>query len=188
LTQPLKTPVVTRKWKLCVIAATNRRITMIGLQCLIDPDVEGIRHRISNTHRDHCGVHCVESVDPPSHGTCRWEVAATLNIALQGAALFFMSPFGWKTIGRALRALSGVCNLEDYIGHDCYVVARRRSSTTPSACLRRPHYGVAVQAARRVPSHAVHPAPTRDVHRGNAASSSRWADMASASKVRTYFC
>ena len=55
--------------------------------------------------------------------TCRWEIAATLNIALQGTALFFMSPFASETLGRALHALSGVWNLEDYIGHDCYVVA-----------------------------------------------------------------
>jgi hypothetical protein len=55
--------------------------------------------------------------------TCRWEIAATLNIALQGTARFFMSPFASETLGRALHALSGVWNLEDYIGHDCYVVA-----------------------------------------------------------------
>jgi hypothetical protein len=34
-----------------------------------------------------------------------------------------MSPFASETIGRALHALSGVWNLEDYIGHDCYAVA-----------------------------------------------------------------
>lgn len=55
--------------------------------------------------------------------TCRWEIAATLNIALQGTALFFMSPFASETLGRALHALSGVWNLEDYIGHDAYIVA-----------------------------------------------------------------
>ncbi len=55
--------------------------------------------------------------------SCRWEVAATLNIALQGAAVFLMSPFASETIGQLLHSLTGVCNLEDYIGHDCYVVA-----------------------------------------------------------------
>ena len=55
--------------------------------------------------------------------SCRWEVAATLNIALQGAAVFLMSPFASETIGKALHSLTGVWNLEDYIGHDCYVVA-----------------------------------------------------------------
>jgi hypothetical protein len=34
-----------------------------------------------------------------------------------------MSPFASETLGRALRALSEVWNLEDYIGHDCYDVA-----------------------------------------------------------------
>ncbi len=28
---------------------------------------------------------------------CRWEVAATLNIALQGLAVFLMSPFASQT-------------------------------------------------------------------------------------------
>src|ERR1700694_4725313 len=55
--------------------------------------------------------------------TCRWEVAATLNIALQGAAVLLMSPLASATIGHALHALTGKWNLEDYIGHDCYIVA-----------------------------------------------------------------
>ncbi len=55
--------------------------------------------------------------------SCRWEVAATMNVALQGAAIFLMSPFASETIGKALHSLTGVWNLEDYIGHDCYVVA-----------------------------------------------------------------
>lgn len=54
---------------------------------------------------------------------CRWEVAATLNIALQGAAILLMSPLASETVGRGLHALTGKWNLEDYIGHDCYVVA-----------------------------------------------------------------
>jgi hypothetical protein len=55
--------------------------------------------------------------------TCRWEVAATLNIALQGAAVLLMSPWASETIGQALHAVTGKWNLEDYIGHDCYIVA-----------------------------------------------------------------
>jgi hypothetical protein len=55
--------------------------------------------------------------------TCRWEVAATLNIALQGAAVLLMSPAASATVGPALHALTGKWNLEDYIGHDCYIVA-----------------------------------------------------------------
>ncbi|WP_099023055.1 hypothetical protein [Mycolicibacterium palauense] len=54
---------------------------------------------------------------------CRWEVAATLNIALQGAAVALMSPLASETVGRLLHNLTGKWNLEDYIGHDCYIVA-----------------------------------------------------------------
>jgi hypothetical protein len=53
----------------------------------------------------------------------RWEVAATLNIALQGVAVVLMSPLASETVGVALHGLTGKWNLEDYIGHDCYVVA-----------------------------------------------------------------
>ncbi|HJT93768.1 MAG TPA: hypothetical protein VJ777_17850 [Mycobacterium sp.] len=55
--------------------------------------------------------------------TCRWELAATLNIALQGLAVLLMSPLASETLGRALFELTGQWNLEDYIGHDCYIVA-----------------------------------------------------------------
>ena len=55
--------------------------------------------------------------------SCRWEVAATLNIALQGAAILLMSPLASQTVGPLLHSLTGKWNLEDYIGHDCYVVA-----------------------------------------------------------------
>ncbi|OBB13123.1 hypothetical protein A5662_07540 [Mycobacteriaceae bacterium 1482268.1] len=55
--------------------------------------------------------------------TCRWEVAATLNIALQGAAVLLMSPLASETVGHWLHALTGKWNLEDYLGHDCYIVA-----------------------------------------------------------------
>jgi len=55
--------------------------------------------------------------------TCRWEVAATLNIALQGAAVLLMSPLASETLGKLLHSLTGKWNLEDYIGHDCYIVA-----------------------------------------------------------------
>ncbi|OMB96788.1 hypothetical protein A5733_11235 [Mycobacterium sp. NS-7484] len=55
--------------------------------------------------------------------SCRWEVAATLNIALQGAAVLLMSPWASSTIGPVLYDLTGKWNLEDYIGHDCYIVA-----------------------------------------------------------------
>jgi hypothetical protein len=55
--------------------------------------------------------------------SCRWEVAATLNIALQGATVLLMSPFASETLGHWLHSLTGMWNLEDYIGHDLYIVA-----------------------------------------------------------------
>jgi hypothetical protein len=55
--------------------------------------------------------------------SCRWEVAATLNVALQGAAVLLMSPWASRTIGHTLHDLTGKWNLEDYLGHDCYIVA-----------------------------------------------------------------
>jgi hypothetical protein len=54
---------------------------------------------------------------------CRWEVAATLNIALQGSAVALMSPLASQTVGVALHNLTGEWNLQNYIGHDCYIVA-----------------------------------------------------------------
>lgn len=54
---------------------------------------------------------------------CRWEVAATLNIALQGCAVALMSPLASDTLGIALHDITGVWNLQNYIGHDCYIVA-----------------------------------------------------------------
>lgn len=54
---------------------------------------------------------------------CRWEVAATLNIALQGIAVALMSPFASETLGVALHNVTGQWNLQNYIGHDCYIVA-----------------------------------------------------------------
>src|SRR5882757_2192528 len=55
--------------------------------------------------------------------SCRWEVAATLNIALQGVAVLLISPWASETLGHWLHALTGMWNLEDYIGHDAYIVA-----------------------------------------------------------------
>jgi hypothetical protein len=55
--------------------------------------------------------------------SCRWEVAATLNIALQGTTVILLSPFASETLGHLLHSLTGMWNLEDYIGHDMYIVA-----------------------------------------------------------------
>ena len=54
---------------------------------------------------------------------CRWEVAATLNIALQGCAVALISPLASATVGVALHRLTGEWNLQNYLGHDCYIVA-----------------------------------------------------------------
>ncbi|MGB6208831.1 hypothetical protein [Mycobacterium sp.] len=54
---------------------------------------------------------------------CRWEVAATLNIALQGCAVALMSPLSSETLGVALHKITGEWNLQNYVGHDCYIVA-----------------------------------------------------------------
>jgi hypothetical protein len=42
---------------------------------------------------------------------------------LQGLAVLLMSPIASATLGHWLHALTGKWNLEDYIGHDCYIVA-----------------------------------------------------------------
>lgn len=52
-----------------------------------------------------------------------WEVAASLNIALQGVAVALMSPVASATLGVWLHRLTGEWNLEDYLAHDCYLVA-----------------------------------------------------------------
>jgi hypothetical protein len=54
---------------------------------------------------------------------CRWEVAATLNIALQGCAVVLISPLASETLGVALHRITGEWNLQFYLGHDCYIVA-----------------------------------------------------------------
>ncbi len=54
---------------------------------------------------------------------CRWEVAATLNIALQGGAVVLMSPWAAETVGHWLHALTGMWGLNAFIGHDLYIVA-----------------------------------------------------------------
>ncbi|MFA4083631.1 hypothetical protein ONA92_18205 [Mycobacteroides salmoniphilum] len=55
--------------------------------------------------------------------SCSSERAATLNIALQGAAVALMSPWASEHIGRPLHSLTGQWNIEDWIAHDLYIVA-----------------------------------------------------------------
>lgn len=54
---------------------------------------------------------------------CRWEIAATLNLALQGAAVALMSPAASATLGVRIYTLTGLYNVEDYLAHMCYIVA-----------------------------------------------------------------
>lgn len=54
---------------------------------------------------------------------CRWEVAATLNVALMGLAAFLISPMAAATLGHWLHALTGEWNLQNYLGHDAWIVA-----------------------------------------------------------------
>src|ERR1700737_1472526 len=54
---------------------------------------------------------------------CRGGVAPPLNIPPQGSAVALMSPLASETLGVALHNITGEWNLQNYIGHDCYVVA-----------------------------------------------------------------
>ncbi|TDZ92080.1 hypothetical protein [Mycobacteroides salmoniphilum] len=55
--------------------------------------------------------------------TCNQELAASLNIALQGGAVILMSPFASETVGAWLHKWTGMHNLEDLIAHDLYIIA-----------------------------------------------------------------
>lgn len=52
-----------------------------------------------------------------------YQRAATINLVLQGAAIVLMSPWASAHIGYWLHAVTGWNNLEDYLGHDCYIAA-----------------------------------------------------------------
>jgi hypothetical protein len=53
----------------------------------------------------------------------RWEVDASLNIALQGCAVLLMSPWASETFGPPLHHVFGRWNVEDLLGHICLMVA-----------------------------------------------------------------
>ncbi|SKD92812.1 GP55 protein [Mycobacteroides abscessus subsp. massiliense] len=55
--------------------------------------------------------------------TCKGQVAASLNIALQAFAVVLMSPWASVTVGEWLFEQTGQRNLEDLIAHDAYIVA-----------------------------------------------------------------
>ena len=54
---------------------------------------------------------------------CKWEQAATLNILLQGLALFLVTPLSGRTVGKTLCHLTHIHNLDDYIAHNLYLIA-----------------------------------------------------------------
>jgi hypothetical protein len=53
----------------------------------------------------------------------RWEIAGTLCIALQGSAALLISPAASEILGTPLHAVTGMWNLEDYLGHTSYLLA-----------------------------------------------------------------
>ncbi len=53
----------------------------------------------------------------------RWEVDASLNIALQGCAVLLMSPWASATLGPPLHDVFRRWNVEDLLGHICLMVA-----------------------------------------------------------------
>jgi len=55
--------------------------------------------------------------------TCRWDVAFTISVASVGAGFLLMSPFASATLGQWLHSITGLWNLEDYLGHDLLIVA-----------------------------------------------------------------
>lgn len=63
-----------------------------------------------------------------------WERAATFNIALQCVAVILMSPLASETIGHWIHERTGWWNIEDFLGHDAYVIA---ASAVVFNCLGR---------------------------------------------------
>ena len=53
----------------------------------------------------------------------RWEVAGTLCVAFQGCAVLLISPTASEILGPPLHAISGMRNVEDYLGHVSYLLA-----------------------------------------------------------------
>ncbi|WP_435673871.1 hypothetical protein [Mycolicibacter senuensis] len=53
----------------------------------------------------------------------RWEVAASLALVLEGAALLLMSPWGAPAIGPLLYRVLGAWNVQQMLGHFCLIVA-----------------------------------------------------------------
>lgn len=55
--------------------------------------------------------------------TCRWDVAFTISLASVGTGFLLMTPFASAALGQWLHSITGLWNLEDYLGHDTLIVA-----------------------------------------------------------------
>lgn len=53
----------------------------------------------------------------------RWEVDASLNVALQGLGVLLMSPWVSTALGPPLYRISGLWNVQHLLGHLCLIVA-----------------------------------------------------------------
>src|SRR6476619_6755057 len=100
----------------------NGRQLKALLDYLLDGDIEAKAIYDSLGTSSSTYYRRIKEPDYPNAEELR-QVAATLNIALQGLAVLLMSPWASETVGQLLHTLTGKWNLEDYIGHDAYVVA-----------------------------------------------------------------
>ena len=82
--------------------SAGRSGRLLGTRLSTDTDSGGRADGAGNSHRDHALLRGLEPVDTPCHPDVSGELAATLNSALQGAAVFLMSPFASETIGHWL--------------------------------------------------------------------------------------
>ena len=53
----------------------------------------------------------------------RWEIGASLSVALQGCALLLMSPWAANILGQHLHRALGRWNVQHLLGHICLIVA-----------------------------------------------------------------
>ena len=96
--------------------------------------------------------------------TCRWEVAATLNIALQGLAVLLMSPWPPRPSGTGCTPSPASGTSRTTSAHDAYIVAASAIVYNTLGRLAdddnmQRSFKQYVGAAR----HPVHPAAARDL-------------------------
>lgn len=51
----------------------------------------------------------------------RWEASTTLSVCLLGVGILLTSPMSDVTVGKALRGITGLYNLENWLGHVCII-------------------------------------------------------------------